>query len=1305
MADRMLSVLGRTGMRPWKLCSILTLAMGLGALGCGGGSSPTTDTVTISPTIASVITNTTQTFTPFVNGTTDAVVTWAVTCPTGVAATACGSIDTNGVYTAPKTVPTVTTNGTTVITPTATIKATAHADSTKTATATVTIVSGISISILPSSVTVGTGEFFNNFVATVNNPGCDNSVTINQCQVVTWSLSTTLTGVGTIDATTGNYKAPPTVPSPSSVTITATSVKDTTVTATATVLIVTASAPTLTSVSPNSAAVGSLFQDVYITGTNFISTNNVSVNGNVISGFGIDSLPNVSVVSSSVIRARIPDSLLASPGTLAVTVSQQSATQQQSCTVPAQCQVVVSAVRPVISGPSPDTIPQGTSGATSFNINGGFFGTNGTSAVHATYDGQRASATVTNARQMVVTIGSNATDFAIPGLHPVAVISDADATQFAVTNLAVQPNYASGGSTISNVSTMQLPAGSSPGDVAINPTTGLAIVANTGSDSVSFIDLAAPSLTLFNIPIPGGRTTTRLCTAIVTVNPGSACTASGPNSVAVDYVRNIALVVNATSQTIAVVDLNAKTVTSVTPLVPNPPSDAAQHPPVAVGINPLSGRALVTFKNRAYGLILDLTQTPPAIVGPVSISTGANSRIAVDPPLNWAIATPGGLGSIGIVDLNRQTLNNITSLSRTSNVVTVTLQPSTTAQSQTPLAVQLNDTVYIQRVADGSGKSTDTNSFEGFYSVTGLGPASGQFSYTQTAATLPDETITSATGTVNYSAPVARLALSNTVQGIGINTETQQAVLVDPSLNGGVVSFFSLRDQTVSSVILRTNNNEVLGPVETGSVAGAFNLLTNVAVTVNPKTNTLSVIDPSTLKRLNNTSPFPTRPDPVAVAVDPGSNLAVVSNQSDDSVSVFSLGAALQPVSIIETYPKEFTVSSTLQGVAPPSALTLTVIGKGLAGNPLNCTNGSTTAKVRLDGVPLTTTCIGTGDRELTAIVPPSLLTSARRYALDVLSPDGTTRSNATDFTVNQSVDVTTVCSTPPMPAGVTIDPVLNYALVSLSGCNRVAVIDLSTGVGTTFLVGTNPLGVAILPRLSTAVVANNQSGNATVLDYVHSKLTTITTGASPIGVAANQDMGTAAVANSVANTVSVLTVANSGAVSIPTGQRPVAVAYDYQTNQIAAAAAVSNSVGIASASSTALNTGFSVNLPSSIAYDPWNNNFLAASSSNNSVTIYDPTTQLLVGSLLVGINPTAIAFNSLTGTLVSTNTGSNTVTVADILNKEVRAVLSLRPPPVNSNVALSGAPQFAVDIHPLTNLAVIADTANGSILLVPLPR
>jgi DNA-binding beta-propeller fold protein YncE len=205
--------------------------------------------------------------------------------------------------------------------------------------------------------------------------------------------------------------------------------------------------------------------------------------------------------------------------------------------------------------------------------------------------------------------------------------------------------------------------------------------------------------------------------------------------------------------------------------------------------------------------------------------------------------------------------------------------------------------------------------------------------------------------------------------------------------------------------------------------------------------------------------------------------------------------------------------------------------------------------------------------------------------------------------------------------------------------------------------------------------------------------------------VAADQDTGEAAVANSVANTVSILNLASNGTSSISTGQRPIAVGFDYLTHQIAAAATSSNSVGIATASAGTLTTSFSINVPTSVAYDPATNTFLAASSTNNSVTIYDPTIQQQIGFFRVGINPTAIAYNYLTGTLISTNTGSHTITVADILSNRIRAVLTLPPPPVNSTVALSGALQFAVDIHPVRNLAVIADMANGRVLLVPVPR
>ncbi len=448
---------------------------------------------------------------------------------------------------------------------------------------------------------------------------------------------------------------------------------------------------------------------------------------------------------------------------------------------------------------------------------------------------------------------------------------------------------------------MQLDLGSSPSDVAINPATGLAVVANTGANTISFIDLNSSSTK------PSGT----ICTASVGALT-SSCTPSAPTSVAIDYVRNIALVVNSTPQTIAVVDLNAKSVTSIIPLFTTAPSDAALHPPVAVGINPVTGRALVTIQTRAFGVLLDLTQTPPKVLGPVTISTGANSRVAVEPHLNWAITTPGGLGSIGIVDLNRQNVNTITNISRTFNAVTVTVQPSTTANPQPPLAVQMGDTVFIQGVLDSKG-APDT-SFDGFYTVTSLGPAGGQFIYTQNNGTLPDVPSHATPGTVNYAAPVATLGLTTTIQGIGINPETQQAVLVDPSPNGisrGVVSFFSLLDQTVSSVTLGGTSGT---PVETGSVAGAFNPLTNMAVTVNPITNTLSVIDPSTPKLVTSTASAPSvvLSGPVAVAVDPGTNLAVVANQKNDTVSVILLGG-IQPLSITETSPKEFVVNSTLR--------------------------------------------------------------------------------------------------------------------------------------------------------------------------------------------------------------------------------------------------------------------------------------------------------------------------------------------------------------------------------------------------------
>jgi DNA-binding beta-propeller fold protein YncE len=124
-----------------------------------------------------------------------------------------------------------------------------------------------------------------------------------------------------------------------------------------------------------------------------------------------------------------------------------------------------------------------------------------------------------------------------------------------------------------------------------------------------------------------------------------------------------------------------------------------------------------------------------------------------------------------------------------------------------------------------------------------------------------------------------------------------------------------------------------------------------------------------------------------------------------------------------------------------------------------------------------------------------------------------------------------------------------------------------------------------------------------------------------------------------------------------------------------------------------AITARVSTSQPTGVVFDPVSGFFLIASSLANSLVVLNPDTQQAT-SLRVGINPTSLAFNFQSSTLVTVNTASNTVSVMDFQTERVRAILGL-----------TGSPQFAVDIHPRTNLAVIADQNNNRVLLVPLPR
>lgn len=190
--------------------------------------------VAVNPATATVATGATADFTASVAGASDTSVVWTVAGIAGGNATV-GTIDANGVFTAPASVPNPATE---------TITATSNADKTKSASAQVTIVKPVTITLSPAAaqVTLGATQAFTATVANTTNTA------------VTWAVDGVNGGNATDGAisASGVYTAPATMPGAGTVTITATSQADATKAASATVTLI---APLTITISPTSATV------------------------------------------------------------------------------------------------------------------------------------------------------------------------------------------------------------------------------------------------------------------------------------------------------------------------------------------------------------------------------------------------------------------------------------------------------------------------------------------------------------------------------------------------------------------------------------------------------------------------------------------------------------------------------------------------------------------------------------------------------------------------------------------------------------------------------------------------------------------------------------------------------------------------------------------------------------------------------------------------------------------------------------------------------------------------------------------
>jgi DNA-binding beta-propeller fold protein YncE len=492
------------------------------------------------------------------------------------------------------------------------------------------------------------------------------------------------------------------------------------------------------------------------------------------------------------------------------------------------------------------------------------------------------------------------------------------------------------------------------------------------------------------------------------------------------------------------------------------------------------------------------------------------------------------------------------------------------------------------------------------------------------------------------------------------------------------------------------------------------------------------------------------------LAVDPVTNQAFVAMSGSGAIDVINLGPgatnALKPAQITELVVPSPAPGPGIIGGVPNAILpqaTLTCIPTppapasscDLAGVQIFGSGFAAGAQVRLDGSSIPPANVQVvSARQITATIPASFLSVPHRYALDVIS--NSVQSNATDFVVIQAVDVSQVCagSTNPKPSSVAIaDQLVNgpfspIAVVSMSGCSSISIIDINPGSATfgkiknTIAVGTTPLGIAVSQHLGMAVVANNGSNSVSIVNLVTGALAipdvTSGIGTNPTGVAINDATAAAIVTNTGSNTVSEINLSPLFGTSPPTSltasaiavdQEPIAVAIDPDrgtNNQgIAVVTALQlfsgsvptgalDVVDIGSAtpikSTTAL-VGSITAAPTDIVFDPSVSPalFYANSSGGNVIASFNPDTGG-APTTSVGINPTALALNPQTGAILTSNSASNTVSIVDTVSNPFRT---------RQTLGIPGSPQFGVAIDQFTNLAVIVDQAHNRVLLFQMPN
>lgn len=929
-----------------------------------------------------------------------------------------------------------------------------------------------------------------------------------------------------------------------------------------------------------------------------------------------------------------------------------------------------------------------------------------------------------------------------------------------------------------------VPVGKSPGSIP----TGLSI--NRTNHTVAVVNYQEQSVTV--LPIPGGSTQPKFTIDISNALQGQATPAPMPYSIGVDPDTNMAVVAySSTSASTAanlgfLVNLN----TGANPY--GCPLGATIGPPQNGAPNGECLYAQITLNTGQYPQVAMAPHGHLAFVTPggsgtlqgVDVTQVSNSATISSLTLAAGIVTVTTTASNGLVPGNSGTV-----------LITGVPLPGS-ATSANPTTQNFNGVYNVAAISD--------TSFTYIVNSTSSGTVTIPSSSTPPATVYYSNPNLIFGGLSPFTQGIAINPVTNTAALADTNAT---------GANGPQINLINNLDQTISSVsffatctfytvTLPCANSAEFG----GTATVAWQPYSNAIVSYNSRLNQVSISDPVTARRYafvcNPPAPNagclvdPQNPTDQTnfnaqttlpgtgtatltvtngttgsltlfggLAVDPATNQAFVVMSGSNQIDIVNLGPS--PSNQIKaTQISEILVPSPNPGLGivggipnasvPNGTLTSTT---DLAGVQIFGSGFDASTQVRLDGTAIPAANVKlVNNREVTATIPASFLSFPHRYALSAVTPDtssGSPQSNAVDFFVVQAVDLSAVCtgtSGGTHPSSVAIadqlanGPFAPIAVVTNSGCNNISIVDINpadapTATGPnagkfgTILksipVGATPQGVAVSQPFGLAVVANNGAGTVSIVNLLTSSsaVPDVATGTNPTGIAINDATGAALVANTGSNTVSEIDLGLLSTSPAPTTltpvsiggfQQPTAVAIDpdrgtnnqglavvttmeLQSGAPPQGALASVDIGLATPTlSTTEQTG-SITAPTTgIVFDPTVATgtanpgvFYASSSGGNVISSFNPDSGG-VSTVNVGINPTALAINPETGAILTTNLAGQTSSLVDTTSSPLKTV---------KTIGLPGSAQFGVAIDPFTNLAVIVDQANNRLLLFAMPN